>query len=562
MKINGGEALSVKTNKIPILETREHIKAFGIFLEAKVDHERIWKIFDPEYEGAVPVYEFLNLLNACLAMHIHEIQQEHLEVIDSKVVDENTLDPKVKELWQKIKHKFEVSTHDSIYFTEFQRAGRYIIDFTADIPQPVDKKKTKKQTDWEKHLFEEVEQVVKTEKRGSTVWHGGQLVHYDASKLASILAFGFFYGTAFNSFYLWLKISLLCFVTLIGFIFAKLCMDVGDVNIEELAEFTEGLEVLLALILAFYVGNMTSRWWVIRREGIGGIIKAVSDIVLLVGAIAHGDSASERAIRNDVIRYGLLSHALLYYEAQGMMEGRGKDEAWVALEAGEFITRDEVLILRNVKRKFGAIWSWLLAYLQELMKKDLIPKERYSQFTEICRTGRKSANLVLTHLECQLPLPYVHLVCFITNVYQFTIAFTSGIVAAAAWEQEEEQIVATQIVFWQFFRGFVFCLIYQSLLETIEQISNPLGTDDIDFPGMYIHLSCKYECESMFAAVNKQPWSKRRLPEVRNRRSSRHSVHEIRRAPSRYLQRPSVRLPDRKDSKLMFLLDQHELYFE
>ena len=87
-------------------------------------------------------------------------------------------------------------------------------------------------------------------------------------------------------------------------------------NIEELAEFTEGLEVLLALILAFYVGNMTTRWWVIRSEGIGGIIKAVSDIVLLVGAIAHGDTPSERAIRNDVIRYGLLSHALLYYEAQ------------------------------------------------------------------------------------------------------------------------------------------------------------------------------------------------------------------------------------------------------
>ena len=41
MKIDEPENLSIKTNKVPILETREHIKAFGIFLEAKVDHGKI-----------------------------------------------------------------------------------------------------------------------------------------------------------------------------------------------------------------------------------------------------------------------------------------------------------------------------------------------------------------------------------------------------------------------------------------------------------------------------------------------------------------------------------------
>ena len=72
------------------------------------------------------------------------------------------------------------------------------------------------------------------------------------------------------------------------------------------------------------------------------------------------------------------------------------------------------------------MWGWLLSYLEGLVLEEILPDDRFEQMAELCREGRAAAGLVLLHIDCQLPLPYVHLVCLITNVYQVTVISCSS----------------------------------------------------------------------------------------------------------------------------------------
>ena len=62
------------------------------------------------------------------------------------------------------------------------------------------------------------------------------------------------------------------------------------------------------------------------------------------------------------------------------------------------------------------------------------------------------------YLESQLPLPYVHLICIITNLYQVLthtistplfevlIAIISGIIISCSIAQEDDQTVVSQVL--------------------------------------------------------------------------------------------------------------------
>ena len=57
------------------------------------------------------------------------------------------------------------------------------------------------------------------------------------------------------------------------------------------------------------------RWWAIRKDGIANVVGAVSNLSLMVSGLMHGNSKQEIQVRNLIVRYGLLAHALLYYQA-------------------------------------------------------------------------------------------------------------------------------------------------------------------------------------------------------------------------------------------------------
>ena len=108
---------------------------------------------------------------------------------------------------------------------------------------------------------------------------------------------------------------------LLAFIVVAICfMLVGPACGANLQSTLESLNALIATGLIFilgpYVTLAVSRWWTVRKEGIGGLWGAVDDLCVWSAAWFYKGSLADHSARALVLRYGLLSHALLYKEAR------------------------------------------------------------------------------------------------------------------------------------------------------------------------------------------------------------------------------------------------------
>lgn len=357
-------------------------------------------------------------------------------------------------------------------------------------------------------LFHDVEEVIldrHRKKKGHIEYFGDQIMEYNTTGLTSFSFFTYFVGTVLASPSLWIKILFLHVVAVSAGVFSHFVINEDKIELGELRDFTVGFEAVLAFFAGFYIDNVSARWWSIRSEGIGGVCKAVTDLSLVISGVSEAPKYMMDEMRNVVTRYGLLAHSMIYLQAQEMLTKQNQEDTFKKLETKGLITKPETEILKKVNRKFAAVWGWLLSYLEGLVLEEILPDDRFEQMAELCREGRAAAGLVLLHIDCQLPLPYVHLVCLMTNVYQFLFAVITGIVFSAGFYKDEIQTVIEQCL--QF---LLFCVVYQGILETVEKMANPLGTDDIDFPQMYIRMNTQNECNSLFETSWRKPWEKQR----------------------------------------------------
>jgi len=357
-------------------------------------------------------------------------------------------------------------------------------------------------------LFHDVEEVIldrHRKKKGHIEYFGDQIMEYDTTGLTSFSFFTYFVGTVLASPSLWIKLLFLHVIAAIAGTISHFLINEDKIELGELRDFTVGFEAVLAFFAGFYIDNVSARWWTIRSEGIGGVCKVVTDLSLVISGVSVAPKYMMDEMRNVVTRYGLLAHSMIYLQAQEMLTKKHQEDAFKKLETKGLITKPEIEILMKVNRKFAAVWGWLLSYLEGLVLEEILPDDRFEQMAELCREGRAAAGLVLLHIDCQLPLPYVHLVCLMTNVYQFLFAVITGIVFSAGFYKDEIQVVIEQCL--QF---YLFCIVYQGILETVEKMTNPLGTDDIDFPQMYIRMNTQNECNSLFETSWRKPWEKQR----------------------------------------------------
>lgn len=342
-------------------------------------------------------------------------------------------------------------------------------------------------------------------KKGAIDFFGTQILHYDSGRLVNLGVFDTLTGTVLLSYGLWMKMGCLSIIFTIGAVVTEYGMKPDKIDRDSLQNMLSGLEALLAFFAGLYVQQVLDRWWCIRSEGIGGVCNAVTDLSLTIAGLTHGMTNKERNLRSIIVRYGLLAHALIYARAQDKTTERGtpaEEEAWAEFRERGLVTKDEMKILRPLKRQSEAVWGWIISYLHKSIVEDkILPEDRLEHFTEICREGRAASSLVSLHLECQLPLPYVHLIALVINLYQVVLALAMGIICAASFDQEDDQrLILSVIVF------VLYCVIYQGILETADKMVNPLGEDDIDFPQLFIHLNMQDECKAIFETSTRRPW--------------------------------------------------------
>jgi hypothetical protein len=84
---------------------------------------------------------------------------------------------------------------------------------------------------------------------------------------------------------------------------------------------------------------------------------------------------------------------------------------------------------------------------------------------------------MFTYIDTLLPLYYIHTVMFVVKFSVLLLALNAGLISAKAYPEGRNNEIAVQTFILLFIPG-----IYQGLLSMENDLRNPFGDDEIDFP--------------------------------------------------------------------------------
>lgn len=267
------------------------------------------------------------------------------------------------------------------------------------------------------------------------------------------------------------------------------------------------LNTMLATGLFFlvgpYIGSSVTRWWAVRKDGVGGLWGAVDDLCVWSAAYFYRKTFPDRAARALVLRYGLLSHALLYKQA------RGEDDQLEDLTAAGLLTPQEQIALQPLPSKPLAVWAWLSHFWARALAGDLsvTPIAHAPQLAPMvmdkCAQGRGALGLALSYVDSQQPFPYVHLLALLTDLALIVNAATVGLSAGRdVHDVHTMRGEVSLLLLCAFLRIASFVLVFNGLLAVAVVLDNPLGDDPADLPALAYQSYMKKECEAFSAAVD------------------------------------------------------------
>ena len=283
-------------------------------------------------------------------------------------------------------------------------------------------------------------------------------------------------------------------------------------------EAIDALNSLMAAGLFFllgpYVGNAVSRWWSVRKDGVGGLWGAVDDLSTYAAAWFWRDTPADREARALVRRLGLASHALLYKQARS-----ADDELDDLVKAG-LLLRHEADALAPLPSKAQVVWAWQTHFWSRALGGELAVSRVPNAETvapvvmQKCMQGRGSIGLALAYIDTQQPFPYVHLLAILTDLALAVNAMYVGLhtgrqlfvphpggALEAPWRTESHLNVVLLLGF-AAVRVAAFTLIYNGLLGIGVSLDNPIGDDPADLPGLAFQVYMKRESEAFCSGVD------------------------------------------------------------
>lgn len=195
-------------------------------------------------------------------------------------------------------------------------------------------------------------------------------------------------------------------------------------DIADLDELFMFFNSLLSFLLALYVSRAVERWWEMRIACIGALWDTIDRLSMWAAAWWGRGTPEDTAARALVLRYGLLSHALLFKEARGELS-EAQDPRKAGLEdlmSQQLLKECEALALAPLPCKANVVWAWQTTFWsQALSKPSSTSKSRptltpvpHSEFLipmvmTTCAKARDSISAGLTHVSTQQPFAYTHL---------------------------------------------------------------------------------------------------------------------------------------------------------
>lgn len=344
-----------------------------------------------------------------------------------------------------------------------------------------------------------------------------QIIGYDQGQLGQIFVLfnPFTHGSIFQRTRIWAQIVLYYFVTaVITILFFFLSSEPGSIDTAAATKLSTYFNMFLPFLFGIYLNNIFNRWWTMRADGVGGLNQAINNLSVIMSSQLRQAGATET--KRLFLRYGLLSHELVYRAARGT-DGDLND----LINAGALKVEEDKMLqdLAGKSSKAQAVWVWIQVLWDKQLELRRIPAHVHWAAMQHISAGRTSVKRIFTILSTQLPFAYVHLMAVLVHLNLLILAFQAGtsiafsvgkFVEVTKMDKTEvkamasDSIACTTLVTQLVYLTTV-PMVYLGFLELAQEIADPFGHDANDFPRACIHNTIQDESESFFQLGEKMP---------------------------------------------------------
>lgn len=280
---------------------------------------------------------------------------------------------------------------------------------------------------------------------------------------------------------------------------------------QALPDFSEGFETmanyftgLLGIMTSMFVVTLFGRWWKIRVEGIGGLWGAIDDIIMILSV--HMPHKNDRPYKERILRLGLLSHRLVYAQAQGL-ESREHLEKLVHVG---LVTPEELDILVQETSKPQLIWVWIGQIIHQLADEGKIQCKDYMlpKLDKLCVKARGSIGGIYAYLDTQVPFAYVHLLVLSIIFSNCLIALRCGLAIGLCYGGGKAHQVDSAIsVLVHMCHLSVIPFFYHAFVHIGLGLANPVGAGYLSLPSYSFHVWMRNENMSFVRVGENTPAS-------------------------------------------------------
>jgi hypothetical protein len=322
--------------------------------------------------------------------------------------------------------------------------------------------------------------------------------HVDSYDMKSVLQLGYFRVRvpAFNNpFVMWqaLRTFLLTWVFCAFFIIAHKIniMHVGDSVVGQTAAIFGYFGGLAGFLFGFFVFSRLGGFIALKNNCLGGFWGAFQDLMALVGIYWPSSDPKTAELKGTVVRWGMASYNLMCGVSDPDVAATECVEECVQRN---LLTQEEAaLCLASPAALAFTPLLWIVGVLESNVAGLRASDWKMDKLEDKVLGMRMGIGGVLGGVGYfgQFPLPLVHLMSALIKIQLFLLSAKEGVSIASiilgVSSGKTMQISCCMLMV------LSTPVIFQGLLEFVNMISNPFGSDWIDFPTHLFHQQIRDE---------------------------------------------------------------------
>jgi len=173
-------------------------------------------------------------------------------------------------------------------------------------------------------------------------------------------------------------------------------------GMQELEKFTNYWNVFIPFILGLYISLNITRWWTLRTEGLGMVLDAGQNVVLLMNGIFPGSGWGD--VHDQVLKYSLASISLIVNACRG-----NEDVESLGPKGDNLFTLEEIEVVHAVPYRARPVlmWTRILMLLSKVCEENNVNAGKFRDIAGECKKARNGISVIWSYLRTQLPFAYV-----------------------------------------------------------------------------------------------------------------------------------------------------------